>query len=84
LEIQVQRQRTLNNLKAYINVILYRRLVGTQFPPWTEGTDVWGVQHMTHPDLKEKVFAEWLGSPKLLEAVQQLIHTKHDDLQLGK
>ncbi|KAL7310984.1 hypothetical protein PS15m_008808 [Mucor circinelloides] len=60
----------------------YRRLVGTQFPPWTEGTDVWGVQHMIHPDLKEKVFAEWYGSPKLLEAVEQLLHTKHDDLQL--
>ncbi|KAI8080276.1 uncharacterized protein B0P05DRAFT_469482 [Gilbertella persicaria] len=60
----------------------YRRLVGTQFPPWTEGTDVWGVQHMIHPDLKEPVFAEWYGSPKLLEAVQQLLNTKHDDLQL--
>ncbi|CAO3611513.1 unnamed protein product [Mucor hiemalis] len=60
----------------------YRRLVGTQFPPWDEGTDVWGVQHMTHPDLKEPVFAEWYGSEKLLAAVEQLLHTKHDDLQL--
>lgn len=66
-----------------INIYILRRLVGTQFPPWTEGTDVWGVQHMIHPDLKEKVFAEWYGSPKLLEAVEQLLHTKHDDLQLG-
>jgi hypothetical protein len=41
----------------------YRRLVGTQFPPWNEGTDVWGVQHMMHPDLNEPVFAEWYGSP---------------------
>ncbi|KAI8337812.1 hypothetical protein BD560DRAFT_413173 [Blakeslea trispora] len=60
----------------------YKRLVGTQFPPWTEGTDVWGVQHLIHPDLKEPVFAEWYGSEKLLEAVQQLINVKHDELQL--
>jgi hypothetical protein len=65
-------------------IFLYRRLVGTQFPPWTEGTDVWGVQHMMHPDLKEPVFAEWYGSEKLLAAVEQLLHTKHEDLQLGK
>lgn len=38
---------------------------------------------MTHPDLKEPVFAEWYGSEKLLAAVEQLLHTKHDDLQLG-
>ncbi|KAI9485369.1 MAG: hypothetical protein EXX96DRAFT_544870 [Benjaminiella poitrasii] len=60
----------------------YRRLVGTQFPPWTEGTDVWGVQHLLHPDLHEKVFAEWLGSSKLLEAIEQLVNAKHDELQL--
>lgn len=39
---------------------------------------------MIHPDLKEPIFAEWYGSPKLLEAVQQLLLAKHDDLQLGK
>lgn len=39
---------------------------------------------MMHPDLKEPVFAEWYGSPKLLAAVEQLLHTKHEDLQLGK
>ncbi|KAI7896970.1 uncharacterized protein EV154DRAFT_454977 [Mucor mucedo] len=59
----------------------YRRLVGTQFPPWNEGTDVWGVQHMMHPDLNEPVFAEWYGSPDLLAAVEQLLHTGHEDLQ---
>ncbi|KAI7879189.1 hypothetical protein K492DRAFT_164067, partial [Lichtheimia hyalospora FSU 10163] len=60
----------------------HRRLVGTQFPPWTEGTDVWGVQHMMHPDLKETIFAQWLGSPKLLEAVCQLLGTSNENLQL--
>lgn len=60
------------------------RLVGTQFPPWTEGTDVWGVQHLMHPELKEPVFAEWYGSPQLQEAVCQLLGTKPEELQLGK
>ncbi|KAI8365878.1 hypothetical protein EDC96DRAFT_462802 [Choanephora cucurbitarum] len=60
----------------------YRRLVGTQFPPWTEGTDVWGVQHLIHPDLHEPVFAEWYGCTRLLETVQQLTNAKHNELQL--
>ncbi|ORZ14196.1 hypothetical protein BCR42DRAFT_354668 [Absidia repens] len=59
----------------------HRRLVGTQFPPWTEGDDVWGVQHLLHPDLKETAFMEWYGSEALLGAVSQLLHTKRDDLQ---
>ncbi|ORZ24010.1 hypothetical protein BCR42DRAFT_402049 [Absidia repens] len=59
----------------------HRRLVGTQFPPWTEGDDVWGVQHLLHPDLNETVFMEWYGSEALLAAVSQLINTKRDDLQ---
>ncbi|KAI9277586.1 hypothetical protein BY458DRAFT_504512 [Sporodiniella umbellata] len=59
----------------------HRRLVGTQFPPWTEGTDVWGIQHLLHPKLNERAFAEWYGSPKLLESVQQLLGVKHDELQ---
>lgn len=58
--------------------------MGTQFPPWTEGTDVWGVQHLLHPELQEGIFSEWYGSPLLLEAVQQLLQAKHDELQLGK
>ncbi|KAI9318603.1 hypothetical protein BX666DRAFT_1929702 [Dichotomocladium elegans] len=59
----------------------YRRLVGTQFPPWTEGTDVWGVQHLLHPELQEPIFAEWYGSAKLIEAVCQLLGTSADKLQ---
>lgn len=38
---------------------------------------------MMHPDLNEPVFAEWYGSPDLLAAVEQLLHTTHDDLQFG-
>ncbi|KAI8365382.1 uncharacterized protein BYT42DRAFT_589710 [Radiomyces spectabilis] len=60
----------------------YRRLVGTQFPPWTEGTDVWGVQHLIHPDLQEPIFLQWYGSEKLMAAVCQLLHTKPEDLQM--
>ncbi|KAF7726331.1 hypothetical protein EC973_008911 [Apophysomyces ossiformis] len=60
----------------------YRRLVGTQFPPWTEGTDVWGVQHLIHPELQEPIFLEWYGSSKLLQAVRQLIGAKPEELQL--
>ena len=33
------------------------RVVGKQFPPWTEGDDVWGVQNIMHPDLAK------LGNP---------------------
>lgn len=62
----------------------YRRLVGTQFPPWTEGTDVWGVQHLMHSELKESVFAERYGSSQLSEAVCQFLGTKPEELQLGK
>lgn len=64
--------------------MLYSRLVGTQFPPWAEGTDVWGVQHLMHPELKEPVFAEWYGSSQLQEVVCQLLGTKPGELQLGK
>lgn len=62
----------------------HRRLVGTQFPPWTEGTDVWGVQHLMHPELNEPVFAEWYGSPELQQTVCQLLGTTPQELQLGK
>lgn len=67
-----------------MSIPLHSRLVGTQFPPWTEGDDVWGVQHLLHPDLKETAFMEWYGSEALLAAVSQLLHTKRDDLQFGK
>lgn len=39
---------------------------------------------MMHPDLKEPIFAKWYGSPKLLEAVCQLLGTSNENLQLGK
>lgn len=63
--------------------MIYSRLVGTQFPPWTEGTDVWGVQHVMHPELSEPAFANWYGSKQLLQAVCQLLDTEPKGLQLG-
>ncbi|KAI8146148.1 hypothetical protein BJV82DRAFT_510318 [Fennellomyces sp. T-0311] len=73
-------ERSIN--KARSGEWKHCRFVGTQFPPWTEGTDVWGVQHVLHPDLREPVFAQWYGSPKLLEAVCQLLETTPENLQM--
>jgi hypothetical protein len=59
------------------------RFVGTPFPPWDQGTDVWGVQHLLHPDLGESIFAEWYGSEEMINAVCELLEVKPDELQLG-
>ncbi|KAH8551490.1 hypothetical protein BGW37DRAFT_537989 [Umbelopsis sp. PMI_123] len=59
-----------------------RRFVGTPFPPWDQGTDVWGVQHLLHPDLGESIFAEWYGSEEMINAVCELLEVKPDELQL--
>ncbi|KAI8582289.1 hypothetical protein K450DRAFT_228260 [Umbelopsis ramanniana AG] len=59
-----------------------RRLVGTPFPPWNEGTDVWGVQHLLNPELGEPVFAEWYGSEEMINAVCELLEVKPEELQL--
>lgn len=72
------------DMEACINPCRCRRFVGTPFPPWDEGTDVWGVQHLLHPDLGEPVFAEWYGSEEMINAVCELLEVKPDELQLGK
>jgi hypothetical protein len=61
----------------------FRRFVGTPFPPWNEGTDVWGVQHLLNPKLGEPVFAEWYGSEEMINAVCELLEVKPEELQLG-
>ncbi|RUS35264.1 hypothetical protein BC938DRAFT_473429 [Jimgerdemannia flammicorona] len=68
--------------KARKNEWPYRRLVGTQFPPWDKGDDVWGVQHVMNPDLNEPVFAQWYGSPQLMHAVCEILNVKENELQL--
>jgi hypothetical protein len=61
----------------------HRRLVGKQFPPWTHGNDVWGVQHLLHPALKEPIFAQWIASEHVLNTVCELLNVKENELQLG-
>src|SRR5208282_1993478 len=61
----------------------YVRAVGKQFPPFpTDRDDIWGVQHLIHPDLHEPVFLDWYTSPKLLATVCEIIGASQDDLQL--
>ncbi|KAL1915234.1 uncharacterized protein VTP21DRAFT_7510 [Calcarisporiella thermophila] len=61
----------------------HRRIAGVQFPPWPEdGPDVWGIQHVMHPDLGEPIFAQWYGSPALLGAVCDILGVKEEELQL--
>lgn len=61
----------------------YVRAVGKQFPPFpTDRDDIWGVQHLMHPDLHEPIFLEWYTSPELLATVCEIIGAKQDDLQL--
>lgn len=59
-------------------------MVGKQFPPWTEGDDVWGVQNIMHPDLGEGVFREWYGSETMLQVSQALMECKREDMQFGE
>jgi len=61
----------------------YVRAVGKQFPPFpTDRDDIWGVQHLLHPELHESIFLKWYTSPKLLATVSEIIGAEEDDLQL--
>lgn len=42
----------------------HARVVQKQFPPYSTGDDIWGMQHAMHPELREPVFARW-GASKL-------------------
>ncbi|KAG8955475.1 hypothetical protein FRC04_008826 [Tulasnella sp. 424] len=54
-----------------------------RFPPFEgDETDVWGVQHLMHPELEEPVFAEWYGSQCLREVCCELLDCRPDDLQM--
>ncbi|KAJ3071212.1 hypothetical protein HDU98_005658 [Podochytrium sp. JEL0797] len=60
-----------------------RRVVGVQFPPWSEvAEDVWGVQMIMHPDLQEPDFAKWYGCDKLVDVVCEILGSKEEELQL--
>ncbi|KAJ3198454.1 hypothetical protein HDU82_001221 [Entophlyctis luteolus] len=69
--------------KARSNEWKLRRVVGVQFPPWEEeADDVWGVQHIMHPDLNEPIFAQWYGSDKLIGVCCEIIGVTESQLQL--
>lgn len=69
------------------------RMVGKQFPPWTDGEfvpsgdkltlgdDVWGCQNLMHPDLGEPVFAQWYGSEDMLDVSAALMGVTRDEMQ---
>ena len=61
----------------------YVRAVGKQFPPFPfNRDDIWGVQHLMHPELHEGIFLDWYTSPELLSTVREIIGVEEDDLQL--
>jgi len=67
----------------------YRRTVGSQFPPYKdpapgEEVDIWGVQHVLHPDLGEdsKTFLKWYCGDELGGVAKDLLGCKDDDLQM--
>lgn len=62
----------------------HRRTVGRQFPPFEDdNADSWGVQHVMHPDLAERAFANWYTSKGLTEAAMKLLGCEQDELQMG-
>ncbi|KAK3342535.1 hypothetical protein B0H65DRAFT_222576 [Neurospora tetraspora] len=70
----------------------YIRTVGKQFPPWpssppADGSGIWGVQHLLHPDLplpkeSKDAFLKLYFSPSILAIAKQLLPqgTTDDDL----
>ncbi|CAE6455975.1 unnamed protein product [Rhizoctonia solani] len=61
----------------------YRRIVGKQFPPFVGSEpDSWGVQHITHPDLHERIFVRWYGSEAVVGAATSLLGCTEDQVQM--
>ena len=60
------------------------RVVGKQFPPWTAGDDVWGVQNLMHPQLHQPVFSKWYGSDDMLAVSAALMHCSKEEMQFGE
>ncbi|KIW71315.1 hypothetical protein PV04_03497 [Phialophora macrospora] len=61
----------------------YVRTVPKQYPPWHEwqaGDNIWGVQHLLHPDMNTRdTFAEvYFGDP-VLDVVKELLGLKRED-----
>ncbi|EHY56758.1 hypothetical protein HRR83_002160 [Exophiala dermatitidis] len=60
----------------------YVRTVPKQYPPWHEwqpGDNIWGVQHLLHPDMNVRdTFAELYFSDEVLSVVKELLGLKDD------
>ncbi|KAK5064639.1 hypothetical protein LTR84_000473 [Exophiala bonariae] len=60
----------------------YIRTVPKQYPPWhewQEGDNIWGVQHLLHPDMNVRdTFAELYFSDEVLSVVKELVGLKDD------
>ncbi|KAK4936314.1 hypothetical protein LTR10_022791 [Elasticomyces elasticus] len=60
----------------------YVRTVPKQYPPWNEwqpGDNIWGVQHLLHPDMAQRnAFAELYFSDEVLSIVKELVGLKKD------
>ena len=63
----------------------HRRVVGKQFPPYDSADpDSWGVQHVMHPELGQKAFAQYYTSKAMRDAAKELLQCDDDNLQMGK
>ena len=59
------------------------RTVPKQYPPWQPfqpGDNIWGVQHLLHPDMNVRdTFAELYFSDAILDVVKELVGLKNDE-----
>lgn len=63
------------------------RTVGKQFPPWPNhetASDVWGLQHIAHPDFGEPIFGDWYASDEIMDVVKTILGVEEEELQMGK
>lgn len=63
------------------------RTVGKQFPPWPDAetaSDVWGLQHISHPDFGEPIFGDWYVSDEIVDTVKTILGVEEEQLQMGK
>lgn len=60
------------------------RVVGKQFPPWEKQDDVWGVQNIMHPELKQDIFRDWYGRHDMLQVCAALMDCELGDMQSGE
>jgi len=64
----------------------HRRTVGKQFPPFDTKSarpDVWGVQHVMHPELGEREFVRWYTSDEICGVARLLMGCEDEHLQMG-